>query len=698
MESCPTCMRRMQPKSGNVENYPVAMEIVHLLQSLQNVASCSDIVDQEENTEDVDKDEDGYQQIDVNQDKVLPPPPRTIESYEVCDIHGDNLKFVCETCDDELICAKCIMHSTHKKLEISQHRKHLEQLLDKQKHNLLKRQKDDRAEEEKLHDMIERQFEQKEEIKDEIEEIAEEMFAEIHRKKEEKLQPIEVKADEYIKQLTERQEHIKDRLSDFKHVSNRIGKLSNDGTTDFCRKAKRLVKQADIALRVENKPLPQYQTINFTRNKTAVEDLSKLKLGDVNIQEVLMELDETCDSSDFSGFEEPSYEDSLSFKPPPPPFEENVCEGANLEDEEKYMDPYIDTSNPRYLPLTYPRSKIPDQNPPTASKEETIYNDLDGSIHENTMKKAKSQPILYEEKDHEKQGSFNPPAAAATPPLLPPFSGSFRKSVSVATDNHAFQQKPIYRVFLPFRPSGFTVVQSSLGHYYAFVTDDHDVKIFRQNGDFHRTISDLNKPFDVASQQHGESLTPLYVTDEGKRIGDGSIRVYSPDGQFQKVLVGKLKKPRGISISRVGLIYVCDEANILVLCPTTGKRKRVISSIRRDPLFVLPMYVMVSATGKILVSDVGSRELKIHDETRKYTDKFKPDGGDKDIYTSFSPGMCSEDSSSNYYVIDQERNRLHMLRGGGRSEKLELPEKIKGHDGIPTTVTLEHDTGNIVVF
>ncbi|XP_033747584.1 E3 ubiquitin-protein ligase TRIM39-like [Pecten maximus] len=367
MTSCPTCKRRMQPKSGNVENYPVAMEIVHLLQSLQKVASYSDIVDEDETTEDVDKEEDQYEDVDADQDKGMPPPPRTIESNEVCDIHRENLKFVCETCDDELICAKCIMHSTHKKLEISQHTKHLEQLLDQQKHNLLKRQKDDKAEEEKLQDMIEKQFEQKEAIKDEIEEIAEEMFTEIHRKKEEMLQPIEVKADEYVKQLTERQEHIKDRLSEFNHVSNRIGKLSNDGTTDFCRKAKRLVKQADIALRVENKPLPQYQTIDFTRNKTAIDDLSKLQLGDVKIREVLIDLAETYDASDFSGFQEPSSEDSRSFKPPPPPVRPKPKKQEYLNvNREESVGPYRNLSNPSYphtSPPIPPRSEIPDQIP-----------------------------------------------------------------------------------------------------------------------------------------------------------------------------------------------------------------------------------------------------------------------------------------------------------------------------------------------
>ncbi|XP_069136308.1 uncharacterized protein [Argopecten irradians] len=292
-----------------------------------------------------------------------------------------------------------------------------------------------------------------------------------------------------------------------------------------------------------------------------------------------------------------------------------------------------------------------------------------------------------------------PPSSSSPPPPLSPFSGSFRKSVSIATGNRSTPQRLIHRVFLPFRPSGFTVVRGFQGIYYAFVTDDNDVKLFRQNGVFDKVISDLTKPFDVACQPRGKILTPIYITDEGKGTGDGSIKVYTSEGQFRKVLIRKLRKPRGIYVSRVGLVYVCDEANILVLCPDTGKKKRVISKIGIDPLFVLPLYVMVSATGKILVSDVGTRQLKIHHETWKYTDKFQPfDDDEEELYISFCPGMCSEDSSSNYYVVDRERNALYRLDSGGRSQKMELPDKPKGHDGIPTAVAFDADTGNIIVF
>lgn len=166
------------------------------------------------------------------------------------------------------------------------------------------------------------------------------------------------------------------------------------------------------------------------------------------------------------------------------------------------------------------------------------------------------------------------------------------------------------------------------------------------------------------------------------------------------MLVGKLKKPLGISVSQAGQVYVCDEIEhcICVFCPKTGRKKRVISTIDKEPLFTLPMYVMVSVTGKLLVSDVGTRQLKLYDETRKYTDKFKPDADDENMYTSFAPAKCAEDTSSNYYVIDQETNSLYLLHGRGMSEKLDLPQKPKDHDGIPTAVAFDFTTGNIVVF
>ncbi|OWF36650.1 Tripartite motif-containing protein 10 [Mizuhopecten yessoensis] len=706
--SCPTCKRPMKPTSGKVENYPVAMEIVHLLQTLQKVASCSNIAGEEEDKTG-EEDEYQYVELDTDQDEVktktLPQQSKSVMSNDVCDIHGQRLVSVCTTCDDELICDKCSIHSTHNKQEISEHNRHLKRLLEKQRADLLQREKDDVAEEETLQEMIEKQVQQREIIKDEIEEITEEIFTQIHMKKEEMLRPIEEKADEYVKQLTERQEDIKDRLSEFSHISNRIGKLSHDDTTDYSRKAKRLVKQANIALLIENKPVPRYQNIEFTKNDTVLEDLSQLQLGDVRIDEVSIAQDEEGTASDFFPDGEKvyvndvypddvyTYDDSIL---PPPPAPVRPKPGKSYHPLPTPMaPPTMDVPSlfPRPRPPLPPRpqNQYQNQSPPAAKNEEKIYHDLDDSLSDNTIRNQKHDTEPLEQKEDIPDSHFNPPP-------LSPFSGTFRKSASKAIDNRAFPQKLLHRVFLPFRPSGFTVVRGSLGHYYTFVTDDYHVKMFRENGDFYRTITDLVRAFDAASQQHGEGLTLLYITDEGRRTGDGSVKVYTSEGEFQKVLVGKLKKPQGISISRVGLVYVCDEVNILVFCPKTGKRKRIISTIGKDPIFVHPLYVMVSATGKILVSDVGTRELKIHDETRKYTDKFKPDEDEGELYTSFTPGMCAEDSSSNYYVIDQERNILYILRGGGRSEKLVLPQKPQGHDGIPTTVSFANDTGNIVVF
>ncbi|XP_069136306.1 tripartite motif-containing protein 2-like [Argopecten irradians] len=701
---CFTCKRPMNPKKGKVENYPVAEEIVHLLHSLQKVASYGHIADEEDKTDDDDNDEDEvqYDEVDDRNNQL----PKQESNDEVCDIHGYKLVSVCLTCDDELICSKCSIHSSHEKTAILEHTKQLERLLGEQTDKLYKRAKIDEEAEGKLQDMIEKEIEQKESIKDEIEEVTEDLFAQIHMKKEELLQPVETKADENVKVLTERQEQIKDRLSEFRHIRQKLEKLSNDGTTDFCKKAKRLVKQTNIALQQENIPLPTYQHVSFTKNNNIRDDLSKLQLGYMTEDEYEM----PEDSSDFSGFSQPS----PSITPPPRP-KPKINIGA--EDKNKGgVNQYInEDEDPPRLPPRRPlfRNDLPDATEDLYCSFDSTYYDIsfpkgkESQILSTGLKPVPSPPAARARPPMPPPDETAPAAAAAAaamtlppPPPLSPFSGSFRKSVSVsiATSNRSTPQKLIHRVFLPFRPSGFTVVHGSLGIYYAFVTDDSNVKLFRQNGAFDRVISDLTKPFDIACQQRGKMLTPIYITDEGKGTGDGSIKVYTSEGQFSKVLIRKLRKPRGISVSRVGLVYVCDETNILVLCPDTGKKKRVISKIGKDPLFVLPLYVMVSANGKILVSDVGTRQLKIHHETWKYTDKFQPFDDDEELYVSFCPGMCSEDSSSNYYVVDRERNALYRLDSGGRSQKMELPDKPKGHDGIPTAVAFDADTGNIIVF
>ncbi|OWF52975.1 Tripartite motif-containing protein 2 [Mizuhopecten yessoensis] len=707
--SCPTCERPMKPKLGKVDSYPVAMEIIHLLQSLHKVESCGKIVDDED-----DENVDPYEDIDSDKMQMTattsPNKPTCLLSDDVCDIHGQRLVSVCTTCDDELICAKCSIHSTHNKQDISEHNQYLSNLLSKQKDKLLQQAEDKEAEEEKLQEMIEKQINQKDTIKDEIEEIAEEMFAQIHRKKEEMLHPIEDKTDEFVKHLSNRQEQSKDQKSEFNYIRSKIGNLSIDNPLDFCRKAKRVLKQANIALRVGNEPVPQYQTIKFIRNETATNDLKNLVLGEVKINGVLPAQSEEYDRSECTQ-EDLDYDDTTQVQN-----KELECELSNgtdlaqqtatptfkQKDDLICIDENVDEGTRSKEALPPPLGPKPENpsvtqhpfGPPPVSpapdgkilKVESHYALLNTASYSNSNHCYNTFVSELQQESH--YGLL---------PFLSPFSGTFRKSVSIAIDNRAFPQKLCNRVFLPFRPSGFTVVQGSHENYYTFVTDDHEVKMIKQNGDAYRTITDLVKPFDAASQQR-EKLTPLYITDEGRRTGDGSVRVYTSKGVFQKVLVGKLKKPQGISISRAGHVYVCDEANILVFCPKTGKRKRIISTIGKDPIFEHPLYVMVSATGKILVSDVGTRELKIHDETRNYTDKFKPDEDKGELYTSFTPGMCAEDSSSNYFVIDQGRNMLYMLQGGGKSEGLPLPQNPKDHHGIPTAVSFANDTGNIVVF
>ncbi|XP_069134365.1 uncharacterized protein [Argopecten irradians] len=522
-------------------------------------------------------------------------------------------------------------------------------------------------------------------IRNEIEEIAEEMQGSIHRKKEEIIHPIETNADVFVKLLTERQEHIKERVSEFSLICEKIETLSNDGTVEYLRKTQRLVKKAKIALEEdESISLPEYQTFTFIKNQTVVEDLSKLELGDVVVP-VLEERD--------------AYYEVVTL-PQPSGY---ACSNESTNHGYTNVQIHNDRDNPPPIP---PRHELTQA---TSSDADNEYHYVK-PLYDNTLKRENNERTIFLQQPTvatTKSAAISKAANAAAntiyrslqPPPLPPFSGAFRNSISIASNNRIFPHKVIHRVYLQFRPLGFTVVRNKAAIYYAFVTtQDHSVQIFKQNGDFVRTISDLTKPFDIASQQHGDSPVNIYVTDAGRRTGDGCVRVYNSEGIFVKSLAGKLRKPRGIAVSRVGLVYVCDEANILVLCPDTGKKKRVISSIGKDPLFTVPLYVMVSTTGKILVSDVGTRQLKIHDETRKYTDIFQPSNKDEELYANFCPGMCSEDSSSNYYVVDQERNSLYMLGAGGKYEKMELPDKPIGHDGIPTAVTFDDNTGDIIVF
>ncbi|XP_069134369.1 tripartite motif-containing protein 26-like [Argopecten irradians] len=270
VSECPTCKRPMNPLSGKVDTYPVAKEIASLLQT---VASCNNILDEADVNNA--KDEDQYDMVDAEEDQSMSFP----DLKDVCDLHGYQLVSVCLSCDNELICAKCSIHSSHDKIEISKQSNYLELFLNKTHDKIRKRGKVDRTMEEKQQDMIERHIAEKESIKNEVENIAEEMHANIHWKKEETLHPIENKADDCVKLLTERQERIKEGLLEFIHISEKFGKLSNDGTANFFRKTQRLVKQANIALKEERTSLPEYQTIVFTKNKAVVEDLLNVQLG-----------------------------------------------------------------------------------------------------------------------------------------------------------------------------------------------------------------------------------------------------------------------------------------------------------------------------------------------------------------------------------------------------------------------------------
>ncbi|XP_069136305.1 uncharacterized protein [Argopecten irradians] len=774
--SCPTCKRPMKPRAGKVENYPVADEVVHILQSLQKFERCSRVMEDADN-------EDHYDQVNSQSSTKC----ESLISDEVCDMHGHKVFSVCLTCDDEFICTKCSMHSSHKKMKISEYRANLKDTLDKRKQDLLKRVKEEEAKANTLENMIEKQTEEKNMIQNEMEEMEEEMFNIIHRKKDELLQSMESRTKGNENLLTDAQKQVTRRLSDSKLIIEKIEKLSDDGTIMFCKHAKKLAKQANMALQQESRllPKPKYHPIGFIRNKSALEVLNKLQLGEEKI-EVLAEKKDSFDRSYLSGC-------NLSSMPKPTPSPRKTAKNekqnenedtfinlgyikmdspsgerdpprcytpnSSTDEEETYTefpglgDNYFTSQSIIYesnsseeehpLPKRLTKASAPSTQQGTQADSRPLFGGM-RQRHElplpcerpqriripqaplqltEATKIPLSQPLeaplqlteaVKRPLPHPPQASLQPAEAVLRPSQAPsltevattaptrqslpsPFTGMFKRSVSIATENITFQQKIIHRVFLPFQVSGFTVFRGSQGIYYAFVTNDRDVKICKENGEFYGRITNLTKPFDVASQQHVRQTTPLYVTDEGRKPGEGSIKVYNADGNFAYVLTEKLRKPQGIAISDE-LIYVCDDSNILVLCLTTGKRKRTLSGPGKVPLFVLPLYVMVSATGKILVFDVGTKNLKIHDGTLKHTDQFQPSDNDEDLYASFCPGMCSEDSSSNYYVIDPNKNLLYMLGGGGRSEKLKLPDKPRGHHGIPAAVAFRTDTGDMIVF
>lgn len=522
--SCPICKRPMKPPSGKVENYPVAVKIVALLRSLNDVARFDKTGD--ENSEEAEQNYD-Y----INSEEI--PPVQQAE--DVCDSHGETLIAVCLDCEDELICTRCSIHATHKKRDISEHNQELSRILYNLTMDLKERESDDASREETLQDMIDLQTTEKDAIKEELEEITQDLYTAIHWKKEEMIRPMEEKADVYVKQLSERKEHITSRISEYININSRIGSLSPDDAIRYFQKAKKLVKQAKLVLKIERKQLPGYQKLEFLKNESTEDAMRDLELGNIYIHDEasLEDMDEEYeeDTYDDITFEWGTYEniepvDIISRPPPPPQSQKPPLEPYQSAQAYPRPQPRVHRPPPIVLPPTLlnPGPQSQDHPPSLPPRTKRITKNVELSKQEDD---EESHPYChYTDADdvkslnshsgaHMYENIGKPKTEPAFRPEISPFSGTFRKSSTIRINKDNFRQSICYRVFLPFRFSGFTVVQGR-DIYYTFVTDACDVQMYNRNGDLFKTIAEgLVKPFDAASQQRGREQKHLYVTDQG---------------------------------------------------------------------------------------------------------------------------------------------------------------------------------------
>ncbi|KAL8561497.1 hypothetical protein ACOMHN_011179 [Nucella lapillus] len=200
----------------------------------------------------------------------------------------------------------------------------------------------------------------------------------------------------------------------------------------------------------------------------------------------------------------------------------------------------------------------------------------------------------------------------------------------------------------------------------------------------------FKKPWSAAMSPDKKVL----ITDAGNCPGEGFVAVCDLNGHLLSYLAKGMSMPRGITVGRDNMVFVCDQDDrcvyVLDYYLNGAIRKVLKKNSAGDYLFLSPMDVAVAANGDLIVSDA-NRFIKI----------FSPEFVLKKTYQSPLPrsefwGVCTDPGGS-VYIADWKHG-IHVL---SNTTEAKFEGLLKGLElaGIvePTTVTFSLESRALLV-
>jgi len=294
--------------------------------------------------------------------------------------------------------------------------------------------------------------------------------------------------------------------------------------------------------------------------------------------------------------------------------------------------------------------------------------------------------------------------------LLAVFFGYFYwKSRRPADDSYIFQmeQRPKYLFSIygnqnkPLKAPMASFVGSN-GNIYIASTNNHEIQVFKSNGQYIYTFGqlgvkpgDLSYPYGITENEQGNLLIaetgnkriqeftpegkfirviaaqagpvkvekpgPLYTKDGRLYIGDlikQEVIVVDGKGQVERS-IKKVSYPHGVAADENGKIYISDAgAYRIVIFDKKGRERKSIDTWQNKNPFSLLRGLALDQVGRIFAADSITSTIRVFDPDGNYLFSFGSKGFDKGEF--LYPTGIFIDKGNRIFIADWANNRVEV--------------------------------------